>query len=131
MTGGEPVGALPAAFLAALDDREEVLVTSRAGSREVTVPMTCAVGASGHVYLMTSAFSRKARRWERDPWARLTVPGTEVSAEAMVTRVTADDLIPADRALILDRFTTAGAATAEALGELLRTGTHLLLRVSV
>jgi hypothetical protein len=91
--------------------------------------MTCAVGASGRVYLMTGAFSRKARRWGRDPWVRLTVPGTQVSVESSVHRVAADGLDPGDEAALLDRFATAGAATPESLRELLRSGTHLLLRV--
>jgi hypothetical protein len=43
--------------------------------------------------------------------------------------VAADDLDPAAEAAVLARFPDAGAATPEALRELLETGTHLLFRV--
>ena len=119
---------LPAPLLAALADRDEVLVTSRAGARMGTVRMSFATAPSGVVYLLTSAFSRKALRWDRDPWVRLTVPGSQVAAEAVVQRVAADDLDP--EAAVLARFPDAGAATREALRELLETGTHLLFRVA-
>jgi hypothetical protein len=60
---------------------------------------------------------------------RLTVPGSQVAAEAGVQRVAADDLDPAAQEAVLARFPDAGAATPEALRELLETGTHLLFRV--
>ena len=120
---------LPADFRAALGDAEELLVTSRSGVREVTVPMSFALSASGALHLMTSALSRKARRWERDPWVRLTVPGGSLSVEGTVRRISADDLEESARVAVLDRFATSGAATPEALRELLAAGTHLLLRV--
>jgi hypothetical protein len=120
---------LPAALLAALRDRDEVLVTSRAGIRMGTVPMSFALAPPGVVYLLTSAFSLKARRWESDPWLRLTVPGTEVSAEASVRRTAASEIDSGAEAAILERFATAGAATPEALRELLDTGAQLLFRV--
>ena len=120
---------LPADLLAALDGREEVLVTSRAGARTGTVTMGFAVAPPGIVHLLTSAFSVKALRWERDPWVRLTVPGTGVAAEGTVHRMTAAEIDPAVEAAILERFGTAGAATPEALRQLLETGTQLLFRV--
>jgi hypothetical protein len=128
VSGGHE-GRLPAAFLAALRAREEVLVTSRSGPRLVTVPMTCAVSDSGDVYLMTSAFSRKAVRWERDPWVRMAIPGSPIAAEAVVRPVGVEDLDDAAEAAILERFATAGAATPESLRQTLVTGTQLLFRV--
>ncbi len=130
MTGMDrPPIPLPTPLLAALRDRDEVSVTSRAGAGMGTVRMSFALAPPGVVYLLTSAFSRKALRWSRDPWVRLTVPGIGVVAEAAVHRVTADELDSAAEAAVLGRFTDAGAATPEALRELLETGTHLLFRV--
>ena len=120
---------LPAPLLAALAGREEVLVTSRAGAGMGTVRMSFAIAPPGVAYLLTSAFSRKASRWDRDPWVRLTAPGSRLAAEAVVQRVMADGLDPAAEAAVLARFPAAGAATPEALRELLETGTHLLFRV--
>ena len=121
--------SLPAALLAALDGREEVLVTSRAGARTGTVTMSFAITAAGVVHLLTSAFSVKALRWEHDPWVRLTAPGTGVAAEGTVHRMTAAEIDPAAEAAILERFGSAGAATPEALRQMLETGTQLLFRV--
>ena len=121
--------SLPAPLLVALRDRDEVLVTSRAGAGMGTVRMSFAIAPPGVVYLLTSAFSRKAIRWDRDPWVRLTVPGSRVVAEAAVHRVAAGELDPPAEAAVLARFPDAGAATSEALRELLQTGAHLLFRV--
>jgi hypothetical protein len=120
---------LPAALLAALAGREEVLVSSRAGTRTGTVTMSFALAPPGVIHLLTSAFSVKALRWERDPWVRLTVPGTGVAAEGTVHRITAAEIDPAAEAAILDRFGAAGAATPEALRQMLETETQLLFRV--
>ncbi|MGA2284049.1 MAG: hypothetical protein ABSH07_10370 [Candidatus Dormibacteria bacterium] len=128
MTAGAPI-ALPSSLLAALRDRDEVLVTSRAGTRTGTVRMSFAVAPPGVVYLLTSAFSRKALRWQRDPWVRLAVPGTGVAAEAVAHRVGAEEMDPAAEAIIVERFATAGATTPESLRQLLEVGTHLLLRI--
>jgi hypothetical protein len=127
--GPEPLIPLPAPLLAALAGRDEVLVTSRAGTGMGTVRMSFATAPPGVVYLLTSAFSRKAARWDRDPWVRLTVPDSQVAAEAVAQRVAADDLDSAAEDAVLARFPDAGAATPEALHELLETGTHLLFRV--
>ena len=116
------------ALLAALGDGDEVLVTSRDDQREVTVRMNFAATTSGDVYLMTGAFSHKALRWERDRWVRLTAPGTGVSVEGTVHRVVAADIPAAAGLAIVDRFATAGAATPEALRQMLETGTQLLFR---
>ena len=120
---------LPPRFREALAGREEILVSSREAGREVTVPMTFALGATGHVYLMTSAFSRKARRWARDPWVRLTVARGAAGVEGAAVSITADDLAADDVEHVLERFRSAGAATPEALRELVASGTHLLVRV--
>jgi len=128
VTAGPPL-ALPPALLAALRGRDEVLVTSRADGGTGTVRMSFAVAPPGVVYLLTSAFSRKALRWEHDPWVRLRVPGTDVFCEASVRRVDAAEIDADAQEAILERFATAGAATAEALRQMLVIGTHRLLRV--
>ncbi|MGA8016540.1 MAG: hypothetical protein WCB85_11550 [Candidatus Dormiibacterota bacterium] len=115
-------------LLAALGDGDEVLVTSRDDQREVTVRMNFAATVSGEIYLMTGAFSRKALRWERDPWVRLTAPDSGVSTEGAVHRVVAADIPAGAGPAIIDRFASAGAATPEALRQTLETGTHLLFR---
>ena len=120
---------LPAGFLNALAGRDEMLVSSRTESRTGTVPMSFVVAPPGVVYLLTTAFSRKAQRWESDPWVRLTVPGTDVAVEAEARPVPADELDSATEALIVDGFTTAGATTPEALRQMLETRTHQLFRV--
>jgi hypothetical protein len=119
---------LPASLLDSLEGQDEVLVTSRSGSRTGTVPMGFALAPPGVVYLLTFAFSLKARRWEVDPWVRLTEPAHGVSAEGTVHPVGVDEL-EAVTPWILDRFVVAGAATPEALRRLLESGTHHLLRV--
>jgi len=121
---------LPAALLEALRDEEEVLVTSRdlQRGRRGTVPMWFAVGPPGVVYLFTLAFSRKAERWRRDPWVRLTAPTTGVAAEGVVHPVGGDEL-DAVAPLAVERWDMAGATTPEALRSLVDEGSHLLLRV--
>jgi hypothetical protein len=121
---------LPAALLDALRDEEEVLVTSRDAvtGRHGTVPMWFAVGPPGVVYLFTLAYSRKAERWGRDPWVRLTAPGSGRSAEGVVQLVSEDE-IDAVAPLAVERWDMAGATTTEALHRLIDEGSHVLLRV--
>ncbi len=121
---------LPASLLDALRDEEEVLVTSRDArtGRQGTVPMWFAVGPPGVVYLFTLAYSRKAERWRRDPWVRLTTPGKGESAEGVVHVLGADE-IDAVAPLAVERWDMAGATTAEALHRLIAEGSHVLLRV--
>jgi hypothetical protein len=121
---------LPSSFLDALQVEDEVLVTSRdpQSGKRGTVPMWFAVAPSGVVYLLTFAYSRKAERWRRDPWVRLSVPGDGASAEGVVHFVSGaevDEIAP----LAVERWDMAGAATPEALHRLLDEGTHVLLRV--
>ncbi|HZS15799.1 MAG TPA: hypothetical protein VFC09_14485 [Candidatus Dormibacteraeota bacterium] len=121
---------LPAPLLDALREEDEVLVTSRdaPSGRQGTVRMWFAVAPPGVVYLFTLAFSRKAERWRRDPWVRLTAPGSGVSAEGVAHRVGGEELA-AVAALAVDRWDMAGATTPEALHRLVEEGSHLLLRV--
>jgi hypothetical protein len=121
---------LPAALLDALRDEEEVLVSSRdaASGKRGTVPMWFAVGPPGVVYLFTLAFTRKAQRWQRDPWVRLTAPGSGIAAEGVVQPVSSDEL-DAVAPLAVERWDMAGATTAEGLRRLVEDGSHLLLRV--
>jgi len=130
MICGAGMRPLPSALLDALRDRDEVLVTSRdpATGRSGTVPMWFAPTPAGVIYLLTFAFSRKAERWRRDPWVRLTAPGSGVAAEGTVHFVSGDE-VDAIAALAVERWDMAGAATPEALHRLLDEGTHVLLRV--
>jgi len=122
---------LPSSFLDALRDHDEVLVTSRdpESGRRGTVPMWFAIAPPGVVYLLTFTYSRKAERWRRDPWVRLTVPAGGPSAEGVarfvLDRGEVDEIAP----LAVERWDMAGAATPEALHRLLDDGTHALLRV--
>lgn len=123
---------LPAPFLDSLRDRDEVLVTSRdpESGRRGTVPMWFTVVPPGVVYLLTHAFSRKAERWRRDPWVRLSVPGDGgVAVEGVVRFVTDREEVEAIAPLAVERWDMAGAATPEALHRLLEDGTHALLRI--
>jgi len=123
---------LPRSFLDALRDRDELLVTSRdpQSGRRGTVPMWFLAAPDGAVYLLTHAFSRKAERWRRDPWVRLSVPGGAGPAvEGLARFVTDRDEVEAIAPLAVERWDMAGAATPEALHRLLDDGTHVLLRV--
>jgi hypothetical protein len=121
---------LPAEFLDALGDEEEVLVSSRdlAAGRRGTVPVWFAVGPPGVVYLFGLAVSRKAERWRRDPWVRLTAPSSGLTAEGVVHFVGLDEL-DAVAPLVVERWDMAGATTPEALRRLVTEGSHVLLRV--
>lgn len=127
MTAPRP---LPASLLDALRGEEEVLVTSRDATtgRQGTVPVWFAVGEPGVVYLFTLAYSRKAQRWLRDPWIRLTAPTTGVAAEGVV-HVVSNDEVDAVAPLVVERWDMAGATTPEGLHRLVEEGSHLLLRV--
>ena len=124
-----PTPPLPEDILAALRNRDVVLVTSRDESGTGTVPMGFALAPPGVVYLLTSAFSRKAQRWERDAWIRLSIPGGGAAVEGSAHPVAAVDIDPALAKILLARFGDSGASTPEALRQLLETGAHVLLRV--
>jgi hypothetical protein len=120
----------PSAFLAALAEQEEVLVTSREGTARGTVPMWFVIAPSGVVYLFSFAFSEKARRWRSDPWVRLTVPGdASQSVEGVVRFVDASEVDDTLGALIVERWSMQGAPTIEGLRRTLRDRVHALIRV--
>ena len=119
---------LPAEFLAALNGQDEVLVTSRDGHTRGTVPVWFITGPPGVVYLFGFAFSEKARRWRSDPWVRLTVPGTTISAEGVAHEVQLaelDEIGPR----VIERWSMQGAPTLEGLRRTLRDRVHVLIRV--
>jgi hypothetical protein len=120
---------LPAEFLHALADHDEVLVTSREGTSRGTVPMWFIVAPPGVVYLYTFAFSEKARRWRTDPWVRLGVPGTSLSTEGVVHFVEPEEIDDDLGQLIVDRWSMQGAPTFEGLRRTLRDRVHALIRV--
>ncbi|HEY2703287.1 MAG TPA: hypothetical protein VGL20_06325 [Candidatus Dormibacteraeota bacterium] len=122
------VTPLPAAFLAALQGEEELLVTSRGPRRRGSVRAWFAVAPPGMVLLLTDAHSVKAERWRRDPWVRLSVPGGGPGVEGtarFVTGAEVDLLAP----LVVERWDMAGAPTVEGLHRILDAGTHVLVAV--
>ena len=121
---------LPADFLEALAGCDEVLVTSREGSTRGTVPTWFVIAPPGVVYLFGFAFSVKARRWRRDPWVRLTVPGNPAKSTPGVAHfVEADQVDDAVAPLIVERWAMQGAPTVEGLRRTLRDRVHVLVRV--
>ena len=73
------------------------------------------VAPPGVVYLFGFAFSVKARRWARDPWVRLTVPGTGVSAEGVAHFVGPEE-IDAVADMVVEHWSMQGAPTIPACG---------------
>jgi hypothetical protein len=120
---------LPPDFLAALEGRDEVLVTSREGETRGTVPVWFAIAPPGVIYLFGFAFSEKARRWRTDPWVRLTVPGTRTSVEGLVHFVQPQQLDDDLAELVVSRWEMQGAPTPEGLRRTLRDRVHVLIRV--
>lgn len=104
------------------------MVTSREEARHGTVPVWFVIAPPGVLYLFGMAYSLKAQRWRKDPWIRLSVPGTRVAAEGRVWFV--EGLaIDAVAPLIVDRWLLEGATTAEGLRRAIRDGSHVLVRV--
>jgi hypothetical protein len=122
------VTPLPEAFLHALADHDEVLVTSRDGTTRGTVPVWFIIAPPGVVYVFGFGFSEKARRWRADPWVRLRVPGQPESVEGVAHFVSPDEL-DAIAPLIVERWAMQGAPTIEGLRRTLRDGVHVLVRV--
>jgi hypothetical protein len=121
---------LSAEFLDKLAGHDEVLVSSREGDRRGTVPTWFVIADPGVVYLFTFGFSEKARRWRRDPWVRLRVPGESgASTEGVVHFVAPEALDDATAELIVQRWSMQGAPTIEGLRRTLRDGVHVLVRV--
>ncbi len=119
---------LPHEFLAAFAGHEEVLVTSREGSTRGTVPVWFVIAPPGVVYLFSFGFSEKARRWQSDPWVRLSVPGAQTSVEGVARFVGPDEVDPI-APLIVERWAMQGAPTVDGLRRTLRDGMHVLVRV--
>jgi hypothetical protein len=121
--------ALPGGFLGALAGSETVLVTSREGDEEGTVPVWYVVAPPGVLYLYGESFARKARRWRSDPWVRLRVPGTTATAEGRVHFVEPGDELDVVAPRVVERWAGWGATTVEGLRRTLRDRTHVLVRV--
>lgn len=119
---------LPPEFLRALQGHEEVLVTSREEARHGTVPVWFVVAPPGVLYLFGMAYSLKAQRWKKDPWVRLSVPGTRLTVEGRAQFVEGA-AIDAVAPLIVDRWLLEGATTVEGLRRAIRDGSHVLVRV--
>ena len=120
---------LPGRFLEALAGSETVLVTSREGDAEGTVPVWYLVWPPGVLYLYAESFSRKARRWRADPWVRLRVPGTRVTAEGRTRFVEPGPELDAIAPRVVERWAGWGATTVEGLRRTLRDRTHVLVRI--
>ena len=120
---------LPADFLEVLAAHEEVLVTSREGATRGSVPTWFVIAPPGVVYLFSFTFSEKVRRWRRDPWVRLSVPGQpQLSVEGVAHFVSPDELGEV-APLIVERWSMQGAPTVEGLRRSLRDRVHALIRV--
>jgi hypothetical protein len=122
------MASLPAAFLEQLEGVEELMVSSREGSIEGSVLMWFKVAPQGRIFLFTSAFSLKARRWRADPWVRLRIPGTATAVEGTVHAVAAE-AVETVAPLVIERWADWGATHVEGLRRMLLAGTHTLLRV--
>jgi hypothetical protein len=121
---------LPSEFLQALAGHDEVRVTSREGSARGTVPVWFVIADPGVVYLFSFAFSEKVRRWHRDPWVRLSVPGQPGAwAEGTAHFVSAENLDEQTAELVVERWSMQGAPTVQGLRRTLRDGVHALVRV--
>ena len=116
-------------FLDALAGSETVLVTSREADEEGTVPVWYVVRPPGVLYLYGESFSRKARRWRADPWVRLRVPRTGVTAKGRARFVEPGPELDAVAPWVVQRWGGWGATTVEGLTRTLRDRTHVLVRV--
>jgi hypothetical protein len=80
------------------------------------------------VYLFTFGFSMKARRWRKDPWVRLAIPGGGSSTEGVAHFVKPheiEEIAPS----VVERWDMQGAPTVEGLRRTLRDDVHALIRV--
>jgi hypothetical protein len=122
---------LPPGFRQALNGTEELLVSSREGGRERAVRVWFIVTADGDVYLFNYAYALRVARWRKDPWVRLTIPGTRESVEGRVRFVDASDIDETVQDQIVERWGMWGAPTPEGLQRLVRDGAYTLVRVDV
>ena len=123
---------LPASFRQALDGTEELIVTSREEGREGSVRTWYVVTAAGDLYLFNYAYAVRVQRWRRDPWVRLTIPGTDQSVEGTVHVVDPiGELSVEVTDLVVERWGMWGATTPQGLHRMLRDRSHVLVRVTV
>lgn len=121
---------LPASFVEALRNQDELIVSSRDGGRVRSVRAWYVLAPDGDIYLFTYSFALRAARWRQDPWVRLTVPGGP-SIDGTVHFVTVDELDGTITPLIMERWWMWGATTEEGLRRMLRDQSHVLVRVDV
>ncbi|MGH7642190.1 MAG: hypothetical protein ACRENX_04115 [Candidatus Dormibacteria bacterium] len=121
---------LPRLFVDQLRGRDEILVSSRDRAGSGTVRMWFAVISPGFIYLLTPAVTRKAERWQSDPWVRFRIPGTETAQEGVVTLLGWQEA-QSSSAELTRSFSMAGAATPEALRWMLQDGSRLLLKAGL
>jgi hypothetical protein len=121
---------LPASFIEALRNHDELMVSSRESGRVRSVRAWYVLAPVGAIYLFTYSFALRAARWREDPWVRLTIPGGP-SIEGTAHFITADELDGTVAPLIIDRWWMWGATTEEGLRRMLRDRSHVLVRVDV
>jgi hypothetical protein len=124
-------GVLPAPFNEALGGSDELIVSSREDGRERSVRAWYVVAPPGTIYLFNYAFALRVSRWRKDPWVRLTVPGSGASVEGTVRFLNEDELDDTVAELVVDRWGMWGATTAPGLRRMLRDRSHVLVRVEV
>ena len=122
---------LPPPFRQALDGTDELVVGSREDGREGAVRVWFILTPDGELYLFNYAFALRVSRWRKDPWVRLTIPGTHQSVEGRIHFINGTELDPAVTNLIVERWGMWGATTPEGLRRMLRDGSHTLVRVEV
>ena len=121
---------LPASFIEALRNQDELIVGSREAGRVRSVRAWYVLAPDGSIYLFTYSFALRAARWRQDPWVRLTVPGGP-SVEGTAHFVNTDELDGTITPLIMERWWMWGATTEEGLRRMLRDQSHVLVRVEV
>jgi hypothetical protein len=122
---------LPLAFREALLSSEEVLVASREDGRQRAIRTWYAIGPAGELYLFNYAYARRVARWRKDPWVRLSIPGTDASVEGRVRFIGVSELDPVLSDLVVERWGMWGATTPQGLRRMLLDGSHVLVRVDV
>lgn len=122
---------LPPAFVEALAGQEELLVSSREDALERSVRAWFVLLPSGAIYLFTYSFALRVRRWRKDPWIRLRVPGGGPSVEGAVHFMKPEELDDVLVESVLERWWMWGATTPEGLRRMLQDGSHVLVRVEV
>jgi hypothetical protein len=122
---------LPPPFRQALDRTEELLVSSREDGRTRAVRAWFIVTTEGQIYLFNYAYAVRVARWRKDPWVRLTVPGSGQSVEGRVRFVDPGELDAAVQEMIVEQWGMWGATTPEGLRRMVRDGSHVLVRVEV